>query len=174
MDRQIHHMSRCLGREFTFEEWVAYLKAHPDAGGEVVHTSPSGFGFNLFDVCLNPNRPVAVESRHGCFEVHTSQSDNGRWEAGYSVRLETSRYRSHPCGFVDCVQAGYPSENEAILGALREIREVAEEEIRLLDCYRDRLPEGGSYATIRHSLTGVARLIEDEIRRFSFVQLALF
>lgn len=77
MDRQIHHTSRCLGREFTFEEWVAYLKAHPDAGGEIVHTSPSGFGFNLFDVCLNPNRPVAVESRHGCFEVHTSQSDNG-------------------------------------------------------------------------------------------------
>lgn len=31
MDRQIHHMSRCLGREFTFEEWVAYLKAHPYA-----------------------------------------------------------------------------------------------------------------------------------------------
>ena len=174
MGRPIHHTSRCLGREFTFEEWGAYLKAHPDAGGEVVHSSPYGFGFNLFDVCLNPNHPVSVESRHGCFEVHTSQSDNGRWEAGYSVRLETSRSRSHPCGFVDRVETGYPTENEAIRGALLEIRELVEKEIFVLDCYRDQLPEGRSYTTMHTSLTGVVRLIEDEIRRFTFVQLALF
>lgn len=174
MGRQIHHTSRCLGREFTFEEWTAYLKAHPDAGGEVVHSSPYGFGFNLFDVCLNPNRPVAVESRHGWFEVHTARSDNGRWESGYSVRLDTSRGRSHPCGFVDCAQAGYPSENEAIRGALLEIRELVGREICVLDCYRDQLPEGSCYTTMRNSLAGVVRLIEDEIRRFSFVQLALF
>ena len=147
---------------------------HPDAGGEVVHSSPYGFEFNLFDVCLNPNRPVAVESSHGWFEVRTARSDNGRWESGYSAQLGTSRVRKHPCGFVDCAETGYPSENEAIRDALREIREVAEEEIRLLDRYRDRLPEGSSYAAMRKSLTGVARQIDDEIRRFTFVQLALF
>lgn len=172
--REIHHTSRCLGREFTFEEWTAYLKVHPDAGDEVVHSSPYGFEFNLFDVCLNPNRPVAVESSHGWFEVRTARSDNGRWESGYSAHFGTSRVSNHPCGFVDCAETGYPSENEAIRDALRKIREVAEEEIRLLDRYRDRLPEGSSYATMRKSLTGVARQIDDEIRRFTFVQLALF
>lgn len=71
MGRQIHHTSRCLGREFTFEEWVAYLKAHPDAGGEVVilnldgkktpfHVKMEGRkGFTFFDEVVEGLTPKA-------------------------------------------------------------------------------------------------------------------
>ena len=170
----VHKTCRCLGRLFTFEEWSDYCKAHPHSDGEIVHTSPSGYGFNIHDVCLNPDIDVQVEYGQVGFTIKTAQSDNGRWECGYHATIPRLRVMLHPCCFVNRKDYGYETKKEAVFDALKSIRKTAEYEIDILNKYRDQLPDGSSYSILRAELNGFVRMIDKEKGLLSFVQLELF
>lgn len=177
--REIHHTSRCLGREFTFEEWTAYLKVHPDAGGEVVHSSPYGFEFNICDVCLNPRISVAFGNRYCHTEIRVAQSDNGRWSADYSTTIAYA-YSGRPVPFVDSPKEGFPNEAAAVLHALADIRAstesaIADNERRMAQTHDDVVNSGmASAKTLRPVLKDFIRQIDDRRRELTFVQQTLF
>ena len=128
MKREIHHACRCTGQTFSFKEWSAYCKAHPDSG-EIVFTFGK-FGFNINDVCITPNVPVKWNKGSYYFEIRTAQSPNGRWEHGYSYNSGIS-YCGHPVVFVSKSGEGFLSEKEAVYDALkylegRCVREIGE------------------------------------------------
>lgn len=127
MKKEIHHACRCTGQTFSFKEWSAYRKAHPDSG-EIVFTFGK-FGWNIFDVCMNPNIPVKWIGAACGFEITTARSPNGRWDNGLSCWFHSSG-RSHGASFVSSPDDGYPSEKEAIYDALCEIEERCMQEIK--------------------------------------------
>lgn len=51
---------KCLGRNFTPDEWHEYLYQHPDAHSEPVFQF-EGYEYNVYDICLNPHIPVKIE-----------------------------------------------------------------------------------------------------------------
>lgn len=124
--KEIHHACRCTGQTFTFKEWSAYLKAHPNTGEIVFSTGK--FGWNIFDVCMNPNINVKWCAGSYRFEIETAQSPNGRWDNGYSCMFHTSGM-SHGVSFVSRPNDGYPSEKDAIYDALCEIEKRCLREI---------------------------------------------
>lgn len=169
----IHKICRCLGREFTFDEWRDYSMAHPHSMSETVHRNKYGFGFNIHDVCMNPDVDVSIESKYGCVEVNTARSDNGRWEYGYRSTIVEWIYSGYPCSFVAHKEHGFATKNDALFEALDTIRSKAED----IDCFSkhfDRLSDGRSYSAARALLKGFVRMIDQEKQRLTFVQLKLF
>lgn len=128
--KDVHHRCRCLDRDFTFEEWSAYLKENPRK--EAVYRFGE-FDFNINDVCLNPNTPLRFEKSLSCrFEVWTAQSPNGLWTYGYDITTH------HSCStrgayFSDDPEDGFPSEREAVFDALRRAEEQTVREIRIAE-----------------------------------------
>lgn len=111
MDKQterIHHRCRCLDRNFTFEEWVKYLREE-NPTNEPVLTVGDEFRFNVHDVCMTPHRPVRIEKPTCKLEVRTAQSLNGRWDYGIDLNMLTE---GHHCGagFIDDPEKGFPTE----------------------------------------------------------------
>lgn len=170
----IHKTCRCLGREFTFDEWRDYFMAHPHSMSETVHRNKYGFGFNIHDVCMNPDVDVSIESKYGSVEVKTARSDNGRWEYGYRSTVGTWFYFGHPCSFVAHKEHGFATKNDALFEALDTIRSKAESDIDWYVQYYDRMPDGSSSSAARALLKGFVRMIDQEKQRLTFVQLKLF
>lgn len=133
----IHHRCRCLGRDFTFNEWGTYLKENP-SGGAVLAVGT--FQFNIFDVCLNPNRPVRLANNFCNLEVRTARSPNGRWDCGYSINLHTEGC-GHGAAFVDDGTQGFPTEKEAVYAALAYAEERTARKIKELEKAGD-MPSG--------------------------------
>lgn len=77
---RVHFYSPTLDRNFTFEEWTAYLREHPNGSREIV-ARHAGFEFNVHGVCLNPDVPIMESERGWGFKVQVAQSPNGRWSA---------------------------------------------------------------------------------------------
>lgn len=134
MDKQterIHHRCRCLDRNFTFEEWVKYLREE-NPTNEPVLTVGDEFRFNVHDVCVTPHRPVRIEKPTCKLEVSTAQSLNGRWDYGIDLNMLTE---GHHCGagFIDDPEKGFPTEKEAIYGCLQYVEERIVHKIGILE-----------------------------------------
>lgn len=79
---RVHFYSPSLDRNFTFDEWTAYLREHPNAREECVARHKT-FEFNVHGVCLNPEVPIMESERGWGFKVQVAQSPNGRWSASH-------------------------------------------------------------------------------------------
>lgn len=111
-----HHHCRCLGRDFTFGQWISYLKEHPDSGSEVVFRC-NGFDYNVHDVCLNPRIVIRYGKPPFVFEIKTAQSANGRWEYGIDATFNIEGML-HGCSFREDPAEGYDDERTAVYNAL--------------------------------------------------------
>lgn len=163
-NRNIHHRCRCLGQTFTFEEWCAYLKAHPDSSNEVVLTYGS-FGFNIHDVCMNPNIPVKWSKGRYHLEVHTAQSSNGRWSHESWCSFYYSEFID-PVIFVSTPGDGFTTEKEAVYNALtyieqRCVREITESEDRIeYDDYGNVVKNVSALPLLKQTLSQIRRYKE--------------
>lgn len=116
----IHHVCKCTGQKFTFEEWGKYLKENHD---DIVHRYKN-FYFNIFDVCLTPNVKIEWANKFCNFEITTAQSDNERWDFGCSYNF----YNAGGCHGATYVvkNDGFVSEKEAIYSALTQLGEFCQ------------------------------------------------
>lgn len=116
----IHHVCKCTGQKFTFDEWGKYLKENHD---DIVHRYKN-FDFNIFDVCLTPNVKIEWANKFCNFEITTAQSDNGRWDFGCSYNF----YNGGGCHGATYVvkNDGFASEKEAIHSALIQLSEFCQ------------------------------------------------
>ena len=106
---------RCLGIEFTYDEWCEWCGKHDS--GETVF-SHGEFGFNISDVCLTPK--TAVRWSGGgrfSFKVNVAQSPCGRWSSGVECRFGF-RYSSSPAVFVSDLDEGFATVREAVRDGL--------------------------------------------------------
>ena len=88
-----------LNKDFTFEEWCAYLKAHPESSSEPVLTI-NGFEFNVHGYCRNKQMAVRKELPGGrqWFEVEVYQAPRGK-EPGEPLTWHYSNdYTLQNCG----------------------------------------------------------------------------
>lgn len=115
---RIHHRCECTGQEFTFDEWCARCREHDSA--EIVFEY-GGFGWNINDICMTPNKPIRWERGRYMIEVRTAMSPNGRWDYGITIdfhhfgRMRGARYLKG--------REGYETEKEAIYAALEAIEQ---------------------------------------------------
>ena len=114
--KEIHHICRCTGNQYTFKEWCEWLKSNDSDSVQVTHKC---FSFNIHDVCLTPNKVVEWENKYCKFEVFTTQSPNGRWSYGLNDNYHFSFHR-HGATFVDKADDGFSDEKEAVYSALLE------------------------------------------------------
>lgn len=127
MSEKIYHRCRCLDRNFTFEEWGAYLR-ETEYRNDAVFTA-GAFAFNINDVCLNPSSPISFECARGFHvAIETAQSPNGRWDAGYDIACHFTN-SSRAAHFIDDPEEGFATEKEAVYDALRYAREVTQREM---------------------------------------------
>ena len=178
--KKIHHICRCTGQQFTFEEWCSYLDAKRVAGidtGKESVLQYHGFNFNVTDVCVTPNTPVDLSNRYCYVKIRTAQSPNGRWD--YGKDYSTSKSGSHcAAGFIDMPNGGYATENEAILAALEEARRHFEQELPY--CIKERDYDSGDNSdvvkpsAIAPYIRNMIKQIDDKRRELTFTQLALF
>ena len=144
----IHHVCKCTGQKFTFEEWGKYLKENHD---DIVHCYKN-FCFNICDVCLTPNVKIEWANKFCNFKITTAQSDNERWDFGLSYNFWT---QGGCCGatYIGTLRDGYNTEKEAISAALNRIEENCQ---RVIDeiLFRDGAPnDDGNELDIRGSST---------------------
>lgn len=176
--KKIHHICRCTGQQFTFEEWSSYLDAKRVAGiniGKEPVLQYHGFNFNVTNVCVTPNTPVYLSNRCCYVKIRTAQSPNGRWD--YGKDYSTSKSGGHcAAGFIDMPNGGYASENDAILAALEDMRGNFERE--LPNCVtRDYDDEDGDSikpSSIAPYIRNMIKQIDDKRRELTFTQLTLF
>lgn len=178
MGERIHHRCRCLDRNFTFEEWCAYLRENPSGG---VVLTVGNFGFNINDVCLTPNIPVKLDKRICALEIRTAQSLNGRWSYGIDLSLH-SESSSHGAWYIDDTSEGFPTEKEAIYDALlyserktlRKIKETEERSDRASDDFDEDSPREPKVSAVLSTM----RVFLNEIQRYKQYydpkQLSLF
>lgn len=164
---RIHHRCRCLDRNFTFEEWVKYLR-EGNPSGEPVLTVGGEFQFNISDVCMTPRRPVRIEKNFCMLEIRTAQSLNGRWDYGINLELHTEG-RHCGAGFIDDHEKGFPTEKEAIFDCLLYAEERTARRIEALEKRGDS-PEGDDEESGREpkssSVISSLRAFLKEIQRY--------
>lgn len=117
--KEIHHICRCTGKQYTFKEWCEWLKSNDSDSVQAIHKC---FSFNIHDVCLTPNKPIKLEGKYYNIEVFTAQSPNGRWSYGLNDNYHFSFHR-HGATFIDKADDGFSSEKEAVYAALLETEE---------------------------------------------------
>ena len=160
----IHHRIRSIGRDFTFSEWCDYLK-NEKPQDDIVFVSPDGYKFNHCDICKNPDVSANVRTKDPFFffKVTTCRSPNGRYD--YGITYSTgSGGGGHGCSFVDDINKGYASRDEAIKAGLQRIRGHVEYQADL---------RGQSEQKVRDLLTKVNEAIKS-VGRKKVVQLELF
>lgn len=165
MSERIHHRCHCLGRDFTFQEWIEYCKDKAHDSAEIVFRF-GDFGFNVHDVCMTPHVPVklTVDSRF-YLQVRTAQSPNGRWTVGNNYGLGTGG-GSCPVAFTDRDDAGFPTEREAVADMLQRFMEACKRELARTGLEEDELR--------RANIKRLMKLVDDAIERWDPRQLTLF
>lgn len=121
-----------LNKDFTFEEWCAYLKAYPDSSSEPVLTI-NGFEFNVHGYCRNKQMAVRKELPGGrqWFEVKVYQAPRGEEPGGPLVWRYDNSYILQNCGG----SGGY-GEAETREGAVEAgLRKIIEQLERQADWY---------------------------------------
>lgn len=174
-DERVHHRCRCLDHNFTFKEWVDYIRNNP-SGGAVLTVGK--FGFNINDVCLTPNTPVTIERGSCSLEISTAQSMNGRWDYGYMLNLHTEGCCSG-AGYVDDPDKGFPTEKEAIYNALLFAEKKALDKIDILEKGGDTpdYDEDGERRETPSILPTIRAFLADvreKMRYYDVRQLSLF
>lgn len=165
MNDRIHHRCRCLGKDFTFQEWIDYCKDPSHDSAQIVMTYEE-FGFNVHDVCMTPHVPVKliVDARF-YIAVRTAQSPNGRWTVGNNYGLGTGG-GSCPVAFTDLDDAGFPSEREAVAYMLQRFMEACKRELERTGLEEDDIR--------RTNVKKLMKLVDDAIERWDPRQLTLF
>lgn len=111
---RIHHICRCINKQFTFKEWCEWLKWHDSNEIQFTH---NGFSFNIFDVCLTPKTAIDWENKLCRIMIETAQSANGRWSYGLIANFYQSS-SLHGASYIDERTKGYSTEKECIYDAL--------------------------------------------------------
>lgn len=164
----------CTGQAFTFEEWVDYLKTHPDSGHEIVFTSGE-FRWNINDACLTPNVPIDCKVGPYGFTVRTAMSPCGRWSSGchywFSISSGISGAR-----FITSQDDGFGSEKEAVFDELEFIEKRLLREIE--DCKgRMEYDDNGDPVSTSSIIPKLKKTLE-QVRKYKDiydpVQLELF
>lgn len=161
--KEIHHVCHCTGQTFTYEDWCRFNDEHQDVR-EIVHQYKT-FGFNVFDVCMTPNKPLSYQNKLCRIEIETAQSDNGQWDYGINLCL----YQSDACwgaSFAGCKGRDYyQTEKQAIFAALLYSQEKAEGRIKEISARH--IPEGsdddGHYSEAKPTVVTAA--LRDLIRQ---------
>lgn len=170
---RIHHRCRCIDRNFTFEEWIKYLREE-NPSDEPVLTVGGEFRFNINDVCMTPRRPVRIEKPSCYLEVRTAQSLNGRWDYGIDLNILTE---GHHCGagFIDDPEKGFPTEKEAIYGCLLYVEERIVRKIGILEKQGDEESERQPKpSAVLSSLRAFLKEIQRQKQYHDHKQLSLF
>ena len=119
MGKDVHHRCKCIGRNFTADEWYDYL--HLEDRPKIVHRYKD-FGFNICDTCLTPHVKIEWANKVCFIEVTTAQSDNGRWDFGFHYKFWTQG--SCCCAhYIDTPTGGHNTEKEAINAVLNSLEE---------------------------------------------------
>lgn len=162
----IQHSCKCLGRNFTTDEWHEYLYKHPDSHSEPVFQF-EGYEYNINDVCLNPHIPVKIE-HGGCkVSIMTAEMPSGVWRHGMTCDLYTS-YRTYGvffCHARDCAC----TEREAVYTALRECERMTLDE---LDHLKNSSVDGAE--TKRPDVRSFLKKVQHYIDMYNPDQLTLF
>lgn len=151
--KQTHKRCRCLGVNYTFEQWCEAIRTHP-ANTPVMTFGK--FAYNICDVCLTPNIAVNIKQGKNKLIIKTAQSPNGRWDYGIDCDIGTSSYGT-PVSFVDNKKEGYETETLAITEALVFARDYSEYNIdRLEEKTSPRAKDAWSFfEKIRKVLNGI-------------------
>ena len=114
MSEEVFFTSLALGRTFTREEWWAWLKENPNHGTSDPVIEVHGFGFNICNVCLNPNK---IEfGKHSWFvEIKTAINLDGKWIAAHDYSVNHSGGGS---GVSLQQKESFDTEKEAIFNEL--------------------------------------------------------
>ena len=126
--KSIFHTIRCIGKEFTNEEWSEYCsESHKDPSKRII-TSIGKYDFNDFDICLNPS-VLTIATKTGAYGYYVTlewcDCGNGLWSYGLSYNAGTGG-GGFGCSWADLsgntksYRKGYPSEKEAIIAACDE------------------------------------------------------
>ena len=174
MSKGIHHICKCTGQNFTFEEWGKYL--HLEDRPEIVHQYKE-FGFNICDVCLTPNVKIKWDNKTNYFEVATAQSDNERWDYGFNYNFGT---QGGGCGagYVDTLTGGYSTEKEAIDAALNSLKDKCQRVIDEIQFRGGDIEDGNAPKNSDSSLLPILKEAMRKIAHYKEVfnprQLELF
>lgn len=128
-NRRKHKRCRCLGVNYTFEQWCEAIRTHP-ANTPVMTFGK--FAYNICDVCLTPNIAVNIKQGENKLIIKTAQSPNGRWDYGIDCDIGTSSYGTS-VSFVDNKKEGYETETLAMIEALCVARDCCEGRINRLE-----------------------------------------
>lgn len=128
------HVTRCIGRSFTSEEWGEWCNTHK--GGTTIVFTYKDFQFNEFDVCMTPHVKIDWKGNLAGLRIETAESPNGRWDYGIHYDFHLGGC-GHAAGFISDQLRGYASEKEAVFAALLKAEEYIQREIKSLKGLRD-------------------------------------
>ena len=93
MKQKPFHKIRCCNREFTQDEWTAYLTAVYKGERERIVTTFGKYLFNDCDICLNPDKQEIVAKNGSSMYSVTlkwAECGNGLWSFGIDYNLGTA------------------------------------------------------------------------------------
>ena len=159
--KEIFYSCRCTGQSFTREEWWKYLDEHKNDTDESVHRSGK-FGYNIHDVCLNPNTFYLYNRGEWSFKVTTNMVDSGKWTYGIEVNLH-NRSWLFGGGYCDDDEC-FGSESDAAKKGLEDIMN-----------YIDKVIESDN--TVSHIPSQIKSMIDEiksKLAKLKMKQLELF
>ncbi|WP_346701385.1 hypothetical protein [Barnesiella sp. An22] len=155
MDRMVHHTCRCIGKNFTFDQWIKWLKKHDI---DEVQLTFKNFNYNITDVCLTPNNPVKWKNKTCSIEISTAQSPCLRWDYGVHITIYNSgRYFSPQ--FISTCTDGYSTEKECIYFALIFIRDYTKHILKQTQS-RTEYDDSGNIVKTCSSISGIKAAIK--------------
>ena len=122
----IYHTCHCLGRKFTFDQWIEYAQAHPHSGNEPIFEE-FGFKWNIHDICINPHTINILPRKASGFErlaIDTAQTSKG-WVYGilYSgLDDDEGAGGGFGAGYARPTIGYFATENAAIIAALERCK----------------------------------------------------
>jgi len=173
MEKEIHHVCRCMKKTYTLDEWCEYMKEDRQ---EVVFKFKD-FCFNAYDMCLTPHIKISWTNNCCSFEIATAQSDNGRWSFGlyYKFGMQGGGWSA---AYVDKLEDGFKTEKEAAFAGLNYIEENcqrATDELKLrAECTYDDDDNAIKGSSLLPKFKEAMRKIRSFKETFNPMQLELF
>ena len=171
---KIHHRCHCTGQEFTFDEWIDYLKIN--SSDKTEHTAGK-YKFNIHDACMNPDVELKYNDKYNIcsYRITVCQSDNLNWTYGYYYHF----HNIYGCGGAkyaidDKYNKSYKSKREAVLACLDFLLKKAARELK--DEERGFMDNNGKIrkSTYCPHIKLAIKHIKTQIAMQQYIQLSLF